>query len=131
MTAAVRNLPNMTARMDRIAQQQREANIAAEGQPVNVYTDPRVADEIARYDNYTTAKTVLRSPDWYSADAVHAALDFVHEYENAVPARPDETPLDVLKRQGVRPVLAYAIIAVAVVYGGLLAYFGLLAWVAL
>ena len=39
---AVRNLPNMTARMDRIVQRQREANIAAEGQPVNVYTDPRV-----------------------------------------------------------------------------------------
>lgn len=109
---AVRSLPNMTQRMDRIVQRQREANIAAEGQPVNVYTDPRVAEEIARYDNYVTAKTVLRSPDWYSADVVHAALDFVHEYENAVPASPDETPLDVLKRQGVRPVLAYLFIAI-------------------
>lgn len=116
---AVRSLPNMTQRMDRIVRRQREANIRAEGQPVNVYTDPRVAEEIARYDNYVTAKTVLRSPDWYSADVVHAALDFVHEYENAVPARPDETPLDVLKRQGVSLAVFYGFLAVIVFWGGL------------
>jgi hypothetical protein len=82
---APHQLPDMTARMDRITARQREANIAAEGQPVNVYTDPRVADEVAWYENYRTAKTVLQSPDWYGADVIHAARDFIHEYEREIP----------------------------------------------
>ncbi len=87
MTAAIRHLPNMVTRMDRITARQREANIAAEGQPVDVYSDPRVAEELARYENYRTAKAVLQSPDWYGADVIHDALAFVHEYENKIPKR--------------------------------------------
>jgi hypothetical protein len=77
--------PRLVEGMDRINARQREANIAAEGQPVNVYTDPRVSDEMARYENYRTAKSVLQSPDWYAADVIHAARDFIHEYERTVP----------------------------------------------
>jgi len=88
---APHQLPDMTARMDRITARQRDANIAAEGQPVNVYTDPRVVDEMARYENYRTAKAVLCSPEWYGADVVHSALDFVHEYESAIPKDPHAT----------------------------------------
>jgi hypothetical protein len=80
--------PRLAEGCDRITARQREANIAAEGQPVNVYTDPRVADEMARYENYRTAKAVLQSPNWYGADVIHAARDFIHEYENAIPAKP-------------------------------------------
>lgn len=91
---ALAYLPNMQQRMDRITDAQRQLNIAAEGQPVNVYTDPRVADELAMYDNYRTAKAVLISPHWHSADMVHAALDFVHEYESAIPGRQKAQPVD-------------------------------------
>jgi hypothetical protein len=77
--------PRLVEGISRITERQRAANIAAEGQPVNVYTDPRVADEVARYENYMTAKTVLQSPDWYDADVVRAARDFIHEYEREIP----------------------------------------------
>jgi hypothetical protein len=80
--------PRLAEGMDRIMERQRRANIDAEGQPVNVYTDPRVAEEVARYENYRTAKAVLQSPDWYGADVIHAARDFIYEYERAVPKDP-------------------------------------------
>ena len=112
MTATVRNLPDMTARMDRITARQRAANIAAEGQPVNVYTDPRVTDELARYENYRTAKAVLTSPRWYSADVVHDALAFVHEYERTVPARRKVQPADNRARYG-KPLAAIGLVYVS------------------
>jgi len=83
--------PSTAEGCDRITARQRDANIAAEGQPVNVYTDPRVAAEMALYENYRTAKTVLCSPEWYGADVVHSALDFVREYESAIPKDPHAT----------------------------------------
>ncbi len=85
MTAAQVILhPRLVEGISRITERQRAANIAAEGQPVNVYTDPRVADEVARYENYRTAKTVLQSPDWYGADVIHAARDFIYTYEREI-----------------------------------------------
>lgn len=84
MTATVTWHPRTADCCDRINARAAAENIAAERAEAT-YTDPRVADEVARYENYRTAKAVLRSPDWYGADVVHAALEFVHEYENAVP----------------------------------------------
>lgn len=89
MTAVVTWHPRTADCCDRINARAAAENIAAERAEAT-YTDPRVADEVARYENYRTAKTVLRSPDWYGADVVHAALEFVHEYENAVPRREPE-----------------------------------------
>ncbi len=93
MTAQVIYHPSLADGCDRLIEQQRAANIAAEGQPVDLYAmdgdlvaySGRDADEMARYENYRTAKAVLRGPHWYSADVVHAALAFTHEYETSVP----------------------------------------------
>lgn len=106
MTATVTWHPRTADCCDRINARAAAENIAAEA----TYADPRVADEVARYENYRTAKAVLRSPDWYGADVVHAALEFVHEYENAVPRRePDPYTREPIKQLA------------ALVLGGLLA----------
>ncbi len=89
---AVRYLPDQTGRMDRLTQRQREANIAAEGQPVDLYADPRVADEVERYRNYQSAKAVVTYPNWYDADLVKACVAFIHEYETEVPMNPGPMP---------------------------------------
>ena len=126
---AVRNLPNMTARMDRIVRRQREANIAKD---------------------LKDARNMLRSPNFYDTEKLRWACSILETYgdgmdyltadqmiqklnrdERMAQRRHPEPTLEDLKRQGVSVALVWAFIAVAVVYGGLLAYFGLLAWVAL
>ncbi len=93
MTAAIRHLPNMVTRMDRITARQREANIAAEGQPVDIYSDPRVSEQVATYRKYQAAKDIVRHPDgWHHPDEIHAALAFIHEYETAIPKRSPRLP---------------------------------------
>ena len=103
----VARLPLPEAAYDRLTARQREANIAAEGQPVDLYADPRVADQVSLYETYKACKAVVNGNDWYSADLVHDALQFIHAYESATPR---ETSLDVLKKNGVRPVLVYALL---------------------
>lgn len=109
MTATVTWHPRTADACDRINARAAAENIAAEA----AYTDPRVADEVARYENYRTAKAVLRSPDWYGADVVHAALEFVHEYENAVP----KTSMEVAMQHKDRwpEILIYAAIGAVVI----------------
>jgi hypothetical protein len=115
----IARLPLSEVAYARITDRQRAANITAEGQPVNVYTDPRVDEQIALYETYRSCKAVVNGNDWYAPDVVHSALAFIHEYESFVPAQ-QETSLEVLKRQGVRPVLVYAILFTAVGYAALL-----------
>lgn len=112
MTATVTWHPRTADCCDRINARAAAENIAAERAEAT-YTDPRVADEVARYENYRTAKTVLRSPDWYGADVVHAALEFVHEYENAVP----KTSMEVAMQHKDRwpEILIYAAIGAVVI----------------
>lgn len=72
----------------RITERQRAANIAAEGLPVNVYSDPRVAAEMDTYENYRTANFVAGHPRWFSAELVRDAQTFIRAYETAIPKGP-------------------------------------------
>jgi hypothetical protein len=81
-------LPDTDRRWSRVIAQQRAANIAAEGQPVDLYRRAdRDAEIKAAYDNYVTARAVLENPGWYDGALFWAAKRFVREYENATPVR--------------------------------------------
>lgn len=108
---AVRALPNMKQRMDQVVKRQR-------------------ADNINR--DLTDARNMLRSPNSHATPALRWACSILETYGDGMDYllademihtlnrqermaqrhHPDETPLDVLKRQGVRPVLAYLFIAI-------------------
>ena len=119
----IARMPLSEAAYARITDRQRERNIAAEGQPVNVYADPRVADQVSLYETYRSCKAVVNGNDWYDPAVVHSELEFIREYESAVPGQ--ETSLEVLKKNGVRPVLAYALVFSFVSYAALIGWLAL------
>ncbi len=90
----IREFPNTVADYARLTERQRARNIAAEGQPVDLY-NPRDAEIIAAYRNYRTALSVLDQPHWYDPQLVRDSQAFVTAYEEEIPVNPGPMPREL------------------------------------